>query len=185
MKPYKNEYTLKNGKKLIVRTPNIEDAEKLISLMKVLDSETRFLAREPGEFQFTIEQEQQFLENLLKNDRGIFLIAEIEEELIGTCSVAGIMNQKRFLHRAGMGIAIKKDYWSMGVGRKLMTESIAWCKANGIEQLELDVVANNERAIAMYRDFGFEIQGTKKNALKYSDGTYADEHFMCCFVRES
>ena len=30
----------------------------------------------------------------------------------------------------------------------------------------------------MYQDFGFEITGIKENALRYHDGTYADEYFM-------
>lgn len=34
----------------------------------------------------------------------------------------------------------------------------------------------------MYKSFGFEIYGTKKHALKYSDGTYADEYSMVPFL---
>lgn len=182
MKAYRKEYILKDQRTLVLRTPEVSDAEGLIQLMKVLDSETRFLAREPEEFQLTLEQEQKFIEELLKNERRMFLVAEVEGELVGTCSVGVVMNQRRFLHRAAMGIAIKKAFWHVGIGRRLMQEAVNWCKDNGIEQLELDVVTGNERAIAMYKDFGFEIQGTRRNALKYGDGTYGDEHFMCCFI---
>ena len=34
----------------------------------------------------------------------------------------------------------------------------------------------------MYKNIGFEIYGTKKHALKYGDGTYADEYSMCLFL---
>ena len=37
---------------------------------------------------------------------------------------------------------------------------------------------NNDRALKMYQNFGFEIIGTKENALRYQDGTYADEYLM-------
>lgn len=37
---------------------------------------------------------------------------------------------------------------------------------------------DNERAIAMYQGFGFEIIGTMPNALKYTDGTYGDAYLM-------
>jgi RimJ/RimL family protein N-acetyltransferase len=63
-----------------------------------------------------------------------------------------------------------------------MKECIKWCNENGVEQLELDVVTQNNRAISMYKNLGFKIQGTKKHALKYEDGTYADEYFMCLFL---
>lgn len=42
----------------------------------------------------------------------------------------------------------------------------------------LNVIANNERAIALYKKMGFEICGTTPNGSKYKDGTYADEHIM-------
>lgn len=51
-------------------------------------------------------------------------------------------------------------------------------KEHGITQIELDVVKNNDRALKMYQNFGFEIIGTKEHALKYQDGTYADEYLM-------
>ncbi len=40
------------------------------------------------------------------------------------------------------------------------------------------MVKNNERAVKMYQNFGFEIIGMKEKALKYQDGTYADEYLM-------
>lgn len=63
-----------------------------------------------------------------------------------------------------------------------MQECIKWCKEKDVEQLELGVVTQNNRAISMYENLGFEIYGTKKHALKYGDGTYADEYFMCLFL---
>lgn len=43
-------YELKNGKSVLIRRPYIEDAEQIINLLKTADGETRFLARNPGEF---------------------------------------------------------------------------------------------------------------------------------------
>ena len=59
-----------------------------------------------------------------------------------------------------------------------MEECIKWCKEHDIEQVELDVVKDNERALQMYQGFGFEIVGILPNALRYLDGTYADEYMM-------
>jgi RimJ/RimL family protein N-acetyltransferase len=81
-----------------------------------------------------------------------------------------------------MGITVRKDYWNKGIGKNLMQECIKWCKEKGVEQLELEVVTQNNRAISMYQYLGFDIYGTKKHALKYADGSYADEYFMCLFL---
>ena len=51
-------------------------------------------------------------------------------------------------------------------------------KGYGFEQAELEVVADNERAIGLYRDMGFEIYGTFSNNMKYKDGSYADSYWM-------
>ncbi len=182
MELYKNEYTLKDGQKLIIRTPEEDDAQGLIDLITAVDCESKFLAREPGEFNFTAEQEREFIKNSITSADSIFLIAEINGRIVGNCSVGTVLSNKRYLHRAEMGIVVRRDNWNMGIGKILMQECINWCKKIGVEQLELEVVTENDRAISMYHSFGFEIYGTKKHALKYADGSYADEYFMCLFL---
>lgn len=179
---YRKEYLLKDGQQLIMRTPDLEDAEALVDLMKTLDSETKFLAREPDEFSFTVEQEREFIKNNTTNENSCFLIVELSGRIVGNCSTGRILNNKRYIHRAGMGLAVLKAYWGKGIGKIMMQECISWCKNNGIEQLELEVVTDNHAAISLYKSFGFEVCGTKKHALKYSDGTYADEFNMVLFL---
>ncbi|WP_019230144.1 GNAT family N-acetyltransferase [Sedimentibacter sp. B4] len=179
---YKKEYLLKDGQKLIVRIPEPGDAESLISQMQTVDSETKFLSREPDEFNLTVEQEREFIKNCTNDENVRFLIGELDGKIIANCSVGLIQNKRRYLHRAGMGIAVLKDYWNKGIGIIMMQECINWCKEKGVEQLELEVVTENNRAISMYKSLGFEIYGTKKHALKYDDGTYADEYIMTLFL---
>ncbi len=83
-----------------------------------------------------------------------------------------------------MGIAVCKAHWNKSIGKKMMQGCISWCETKGVEQLELEVVIQNTRAVAMYKKFGFQIFGTKKHALKYRDGTYADEYQMILFLGE-
>ncbi|GKX31104.1 N-acetyltransferase [Vallitalea longa] len=177
-----NENVLKDGQKLIIRNVSEDDAQGLIDLLKTVDDETKFLAREPGEFCFTLEQEKEFIKGMMNADNNILFIGEIDGTIVANCSVGIVTNNKRYLHRAAMGISVRKKYWSKGIGRLLMNECINWCKEKGVEQLELEVVTENSRAISMYEKFGFEKYGTKKHALKYSDGTYADEYYMILFL---
>ncbi|MDF2891589.1 MAG: family N-acetyltransferase [Clostridia bacterium] len=179
---YRKEYLLNDGQQLIIRTPEPGDAEGLIDQMQAADRETKFLARESDEFNFTVEQEREFIKNRTADEDGRFLIGELDGRIIANCSVGLVQNKKRYLHRAEMGIAVVKDCWNKGIGKKLMQECINWCKEKGVEQLELEVVTQNNRAVSMYKNFGFEIYGTKKHALKYSDGTYADEYYMILFL---
>lgn len=51
-------------------------------------------------------------------------------------------------------------------------------KENGYEQAELEVVADNKQAIALYEKLGFEQHGRFPNNMRYENGTYADAYWM-------
>lgn len=172
------EYLLKNGKKVLIRKPTVEDAEAIINVMTIADTETLFLARNPGEFCTPAEREKQIIENILADDAVEWFVAEYDHKVIGQCSVGLVRRNERYRHRAGVAFVILKNYWNLGIGGRMMEECIKWCKEHGVTQIELDVVKNNDRAVKMYQNFGFEIIGTKENALRYLDGTYADEYLM-------
>lgn len=173
------DYALKNGKSVLIRKPYMEDAQQLINVMKIADAETRFLARNPGEFSATVEQEKNMIQSVINDDFGrMWFVAEYEGKVIGQCSVGHVRNNERFLHRASVAFILLKEYWGLGIGGKMMQECIKWCEAHHIEQMELDVLKENKRALAMYRGFGFEIVGEVPHALKYTDGTYGDEYLM-------
>lgn len=172
------EYLLRNGKKVTIRKPNVEDAKAIINVMTIADTETLFLARNPGEFCTPVEREKQIIENVLADNDSEWFVAEYDNKVIGQCSVGLVRRNARYRHRAECAFVILNDYCNLGIGGKMMEECIKWCREHGVTQLELDVVKNNERALKMYQKFGFEIIGTKEMALKYQDGTYADEYLM-------
>ena len=180
-----NEYDLANGKKLTVREAVSEDAQALIAQMKLVDSETNFLAREPAEFCYTLEQEKELIETFLNDTNRLFLVGIIDDNVVANCSVGLIDNKIRHRHRAVLGIVVCKIYWHNGIGNILMQNCIDWCKRKGFEQLELSVVTHNHNAVSMYKKFGFRICGTHRKAMKYSDGTYADEHSMILFLNSA
>ncbi len=172
------EYLLRNGKNVIIRKPNVGDAEAIINVMTIADTETLFLARNPGEFCTPVEREKQIIENVLADNDMEWFVAEYENKVIGQCSVGLVRRNARYRHRAEVAFVILQDYCNLGIGGKMMEECIKWCKKMGITQMELDVVKNNEKALNMYQGFGFEIIGTRENALRYQDDTYADEYLM-------
>ena len=63
-------YNLKNGKSVLIREPRIEDAAQIIQIIKTADEETRFLARNPGEFNATVEQEKAMIESVIEGEFG-------------------------------------------------------------------------------------------------------------------
>lgn len=172
------EYLLRNGKNVIIRKPKMDDAEAIIHVMTIADTETLFLARNPGEFCTPVEREKQIIENVNADNDVEWFVAEYENKVIGQCSVGLVRRNARYRHRAEVAFVILKDYCNLGIGGKMMEECIKWCKKKGVTQMELDVVKNNEKALKMYQRFGFEIIGIRENALCYQDSSYADEYLM-------
>jgi GNAT superfamily N-acetyltransferase len=69
-----------------------------------------------------------------------------------------------------------------GIGKILIREVIDRARRiDGIEQINLTVVAANERAKGIYAMFGFETFSIEKRAIKYK-GKYFDEETMVLFL---
>ena len=177
------DYMLKNGETVTIRPPVPEDAQGMVDLFKAADQESPFLIRNPGEFRFTAEQEAALIQSVGENPDLQWYTAFYQGRLVGQSS-AGLINGQwqRCCHRAGVGFVLLKEYWGLGIGGKMMESCLAWCREHKTEQVELEVVAGNQRALGMYKSFGFAVTGTRPRALKYLDGTYADEYCMIKYL---
>ena len=51
-------------------------------------------------------------------------------------------------------------------------------RQSGFEQIELEVVSTNRRAIGLYVKYDFQVYGTRPHGIKYPDGSYADDYLM-------
>jgi L-phenylalanine/L-methionine N-acetyltransferase len=109
-------------------------------------------------------------------DQGRTLVASVDEILVGVASLT--VNTGRRAHAAGLGINVHDDYQGRGIGSKLMAALLDladnWLN---LTRLELDVFCDNENAIALYKKFGFEIEGTKRK-LAFRDGEFVDGYAM-------
>jgi ribosomal protein S18 acetylase RimI-like enzyme len=83
----------------------------------------------------------------------------------------------REAHKAFLwGTFVEPAWRRRGTGRALLAALLAAAGAE-VEQLTLTVVQDNAAAIALYREFGFQVYGTEPRALKSAHG-YSDEVLM-------
>ena len=107
----------------------------------------------------------------------IMLVAERGGVVIGNAGLLGVAALRR-RHAAGLGIAVARDSQGQGVGSALMAALIDWADQWAqLLRIELTVFSDNDAAIALYRKFGFEHEGTHR-AYALRDGVYADVHAM-------
>ena len=85
-------------------------------------------------------------------------------------------------HRADMGLAVLKEAWGQGIGAKLLESLIAYAKEHGIEILNLEVRADNDRAIRLYRRYGFQSIGISPAYFKIGE-EYFDFEIMVLDLR--
>jgi putative acetyltransferase len=77
-----------------------------------------------------------------------------------------------------LGMAVPKRFQGKGVGTALMQALVDLAdKWLPVTRIELTVFTDNERAIGLYKRFGFEIEGTHR-AYALRDGKYVDTHAM-------
>lgn len=60
-------------------------------------------------------------------------------------------------------IAVERDHKNMGIATNLLTHLLATSKANNMKEIRLEVSTKNLAAINLYKKFGFEIMGIRKN----------------------
>lgn len=169
---------LKDGRICILRPVETKDAEDMIEYLRMVSSETPFLLRNEDEVTYTIEAEEQLLENKRNHPREIMMVAEVEGSIAGNCGIISHGSLRRVCHRCGFAIALKEAYWNIGIGSAMMEYALYLAKKMEYEQIELEVVDGNHRAKSLYERFGFKETGKNFRALKYDDGSYRDEYQM-------
>lgn len=168
----------KQGRLIVLRSPEVTDAERMLKYLKIVASETLYLLQEPEEVTMTLEQEEEFLKKKIETERELLLLAEIDGKHIGNASLMSCGPFKRYTHRCHLAVALLKEYWSAGIGEIMLETIFSIAKQVGYEQVELEVVTDNLRALALYKKLGFVQYGTLPNNMKYKDGSYADTYWM-------
>lgn len=169
--------TLKNGQTALLKTPCVEDAEKMLNYIRKACGETDYLLRYPEEWNISVEQEENWINRLRSSPDTLSITCYVDGNVVGNCEItfrAGI----KISHRATIAIAILKDYWNLGIASSMFEELIATAKERKAEILELDFIEGNERAKHLYEKFGFRIVSQLPNAFKLKNGTYLSEIYM-------
>lgn len=158
----------------------VEDAKNIIEYLNKVASETNNLTFGENECDLNVVQEMQLIQEIHEDHNSVMILAKDCDKIVGIASLSG--NKKNKLkHRANLGVSVLKEYWSRGIGSNLVAALIGYALESEIEIIELEVVTDNENAIALYEKFGFEIIGTYENFMKLND-CYLDVYLMNLYL---
>lgn len=165
---------LKNGEELLIRNGRETDGGAVLRVFNAAHAETDFLLTYPEENSFTEEQEAAFLKQKEESEGEIELLAFVNGRLAGTAGIDAIGNKIKIRHRAEFGISILREFWGAGIGRALTEAAIDCARKAGYSQLELEVVADNTRAAALYKSLGFQEYGRNPRGFLSRDEGYQE-----------
>ena len=158
--------TLKDGRTCTLRNGTAEDGQALLDFFNLTHAQTDYLLTYPEEFTPTAQQEAVFLAQKTESADEIELLAELDGEVVGTAGIGCVARKEKTRHRAVFGISVDKANWGLGIGRAL-TEACIGCARNArYVQLELEAVAENKNALALYKSVGFQEYGRNPKGFR-------------------
>ena len=147
---YAETVLLQGGVELLVRNAVASDARALRDIMQRTHAETE------------------------RSGNEVELVAILDGRIVGSAGITAVGGRRKVVHRARFGISVLKDYWGMGIGRVFMESCIDCARRAGYTQLELEVVADNERALSLYRRAGFEEYGRNPRGYRSTTAGYQE-----------
>jgi putative acetyltransferase len=105
------------------------------------------------------------------------LVAEVEGAIVGQIALETMLNPRR-KHAAMIAMAVKDSCHGQGVGSKLLGSAIDLAENwLNISRIELTVFVDNDRAIALYKNNGFKIEGELVD-YAFRNGRYVNAYQM-------
>ena len=132
-----------------------------------------------GTMQLPLPSAEAWRKRLVESPEGLFsLVACVEREVVGSLGLETFPARWRMRHVGSIGMAVRDDWQGKGVGTALMEAALDladnWLN---LTRIELRVYVDNSAAVALYKNFGFEIEGTHRR-LAFRNGEYVDAYSM-------
>ena len=163
---YHKTITLKDGRACTLRNGTAEDGQALLDIFNLTHTQTDYLLSYPEESTHTVQQEADFLKQKTESADEIELLAELDGKVVGSAGISCVGRKEKIRHRAEFGISVDKAHWGLGIGRALTEGCIECARTAGYVQLELEAVAENKSALALYRSVGFREYGRNPKGFR-------------------
>ena len=158
--------------KMIIRHAEPDDYEalhKVFSGPRVIE----------GTLQLPLPSAEMWRKRVSERTEGLYaLVACVEGEVVGDLTLETHPTRWRRRHAGEIGMAVRDDWQGKGVGSALMDAALDladnWLN---LTRVELNVYTDNEIGIALYKKYGFEVEGTHRR-YAFRNGEYVDAYSM-------
>ena len=168
-------FSVRGGRKVVLRTPRWEDLDDLLELINSLVDEKADIIRAEKVLR---DDEIDWLSGVLRRlekDEVVYILAEVDGEVIASSEIARRGGYEE--HVGVLGIVIKKGFRDLGIGTEIMRALIEQGGAWKLKVLTLSLFASNKRAFHVYEKVGFVETGRVPKRF-FRNGKYIDEIIM-------
>jgi ribosomal protein S18 acetylase RimI-like enzyme len=143
---------------MIIRTATQKDLQAIKELYSLLDADAVYY--QPEHF-LKNERPEEFILNIIQNDKSDFLLIEEDNHVIGFSLIqekaaADISCLKQEHYAYLLDLVIAEEYRSRGYGASLMRASKEWGRERKLDFLRLSVFPENDRGIKFYENQGLK-----------------------------
>jgi RimJ/RimL family protein N-acetyltransferase len=148
-----HQFTARDGREVILRTPKWEDLDDCLKLINALiDEGADIWMTEPVTRHDQIDWLSQRLAAIEKGEV-IHIVTEVNDHVIANTELTikpGFQS-----HLGEIGIIILKDYRDLGIGTEMLKQLIMQAQRRDLKILTLGVFSTNTRAKHVYEKLGF------------------------------
>ncbi|MFP5365002.1 MAG: N-acetyltransferase family protein [Thermoleophilia bacterium] len=153
------------------RPATAEDASAFALVVAEVAQEGRWIATEPP---VDVIRRAALVRDWIARGDGLFVLEDDGARIVGCLGlhqlpVAGVVS---------LGMCIVADARGRGGGRALMEAALGWLRDSEMHKVELEVWPDNERAIALYESYGFELEGVRRDHYRRRDGSLRSSVIM-------
>jgi len=165
-----------------IRTARPDDAAALCAAEQAIARTPGLLISRPEEL---YPEAFAALIKKLSDRAGCYFVAEENGSVVGH-ALLNPMELAALSHVFRLTIVVHSGHDGRGIGTALMQAVCNWAtRFPKVHKVELLVRSTNERALSLYRKFGFVEEGRFRERVRLPDGSLVDEVSMAWFPRRS
>ena len=172
---------LKDGKEVVLKSPEVSDASLLLEYLRGMVAESPYLNRTPEDCTDTVEDEADFIRSCNDSPYKLLISAYYGGRIIGNCNL-NFQKRKKIAHKCEFGIGIRQQFWNLGLGTALIAALEEAARDHGCKIMTLIYIEGNERALRLYTKCGFTEFGRLPGGTKMPDGTYVADVYMAKYL---
>jgi RimJ/RimL family protein N-acetyltransferase len=158
-----------SNSEIIIRNLNVLDNVAYLDFAFNIINENIYSISSRSEFDYSPEEEKEWIERMLLNKHNICIVALYENRIIANLNIIQ-NNFRKMSHVAELIINIDKEFRGQGLGGKILSLALKSAhKDPCIKIITLEVIETNRRAINLYKKFGFVVDGIHKDFIRQND----------------